>query len=76
MASPQDVVQAQAMYDAYIAAELAILGGQSYTIGTRSLTKADLRSVIAERKMWGMTLDRLNAGRTGPSVLRAIPRDI
>lgn len=76
MSNPLDVALAQSMYDAYVAAELAILNGQSYSIGSRSLTKANLHEVVAQRANWAMLLNRLTAKATGPRVFRAIPRDI
>lgn len=36
----------------YIAAEIAILGGQVYKWGDRQLNRADLAQVIAGRKEW------------------------
>lgn len=36
--------------DAYLAAEAAILSGQSYKIGERMLTRADLATVTAQIK--------------------------
>lgn len=40
------------MRDAYLAAEKAILLGQAYTLGDRTLTRANLREVIAGRQEW------------------------
>lgn len=40
------------MLAAYIAAETAILSGQSYKWGERQLTRADLAQVIAGRQEW------------------------
>jgi hypothetical protein len=61
---------------AYITAEAAILGGaQSYSIGNRSLTRADLEWVSKEiRKLYGekLSLERGNVIR----VHRVVPRDI
>ncbi|MDI3534815.1 MAG: hypothetical protein PWQ82_1180 [Thermosediminibacterales bacterium] len=37
--------KAKARLDAYYEAELAVLSGQSYKIGTRSLTRADLGEI-------------------------------
>ena len=34
----------------YLAAEVAVLQGQSYTIGDRTLTRADLRAIQAQIK--------------------------
>lgn len=40
------------MLASYLAAESAILRGQSYRMGDRQLTRADLAQVIAGRKEW------------------------
>lgn len=42
---------ASQLLDAYIAAELAILNSQSYTIGDRALTLANLSEVRRERAL-------------------------
>lgn len=40
------------MRDKYLAAEVAILGGQSYRWGDRQLNRADLAMVQAGRREW------------------------
>lgn len=40
------------MRDAYIAAEIAVLKGQSYRFGERQLTRADLLEIRAGRREW------------------------
>lgn len=40
------------MRDKYIAAEVAILGGQSYKWGERQLTRADLAQIQTGRREW------------------------
>lgn len=40
------------MRDKYLAAEVAILGGQSYKWGDRQLTRADLSMVQTGRREW------------------------
>jgi hypothetical protein len=40
------------MRDAYLAAELAVTKGQSYRLGTRDLTLADLGEIRAGRAEW------------------------
>lgn len=40
------------MRDKYLAAEVAILGGQSYKWGDRQLTRADLAMVQTGRREW------------------------
>lgn len=40
------------MRDAYIAAELAVLKGQRYSIAGRDLTRADLAEIRVGRREW------------------------
>lgn len=44
--------QATEMRDAYVAAELAVLQGQSFRFGERVLTRADLVEIRAGRREW------------------------
>lgn len=67
---------AQAQFDLYLAAETAIAtGAQSYMIGNRSLTKANLSEVTKLRIYWGNMLDRLSEGDGGAKVVQVVPRD-
>ena len=67
------LAEAQEMLDAYKAAELAVLKGQSYTIKDRTLTRANHASIVRERKYW----QRVVASLTGGSfrVRRTVIRD-
>jgi len=68
------LVKAQDMLTRYIAAEEAILRGQSYTIGNRALTRANLSVVTRERKYWQQMVENLQ--QTGSMrVRRFVPRD-
>jgi hypothetical protein len=51
------VAQAQAQLDAYLAAEIQVLAGQSYEIAGRRLTRANLSEIRAGIEAWN---DRLN----------------
>ena len=67
---------AQAQFDLYLAAENAIAtGAQSYMIGNRSLTKANLSEITKLREYWGSMLDRLSDGNGGARVIQVVPRD-
>lgn len=46
----------QTKLNTWLAAEEAIATGQSYQIGTRSLTRADLESVREEMEYWAQKL--------------------
>ena len=50
MSNGMTLAQKQALLRQYIAAEQAVLRGQSYAIKDRSLTRADLRWIQSGRK--------------------------
>lgn len=59
----------QQMLDNYIAAETAILSGQSYRFGERMLTRANLIEVQAGRREWQAIVNaeqRIAIGGTSP----------
>ncbi len=53
------------MLAAYIAAETAILGGQSYTINGHSFARADLQKVQEGRAFWQVQVDKENSTVSG-----------
>lgn len=69
------LVQAETTLAAYRAAEIKVLSGQSYSIGDRALTRADLREIREGIKYWNKQVSILTAGRTNPPVRAIIPRD-
>lgn len=72
----EQLIQVEARLSAYISAETAILSGaQSYSIGNRSLTRANLdqiRKAITELYAEKRRLERGNA----ITAHRVVPRDI
>lgn len=65
--------------DAWLTAELELTTAQSYTIGTRSLTRANLPEVRKEIQFWQNEVARLenlekHKGRN--RLFRAVPRDL
>lgn len=52
-----DQATAQAHLDAWLAADLAVAAGQSYTIGSRSLTRADAESIRQQVDYWRQQLE-------------------
>lgn len=69
------LAQANAQLALYIEAEQKVLLGQSYSIGDRALTRADLREIREGLKYWNKQVANLTAGRTKPPVRQFIPRD-
>lgn len=65
--------------DAWLTAELEVTTHQSYTIGSRSLTKANLAEIRKQIEYWNDQVARLEniEKRGGRSrVFRAVPRDL
>lgn len=69
----------QKRLDLYYAAEEAILSGQSYTIGSRSLTRANLMWVRLQITELEKLVDELKAAEAGKGrrkSYRITPRDL
>jgi len=61
----------------WLTAERAVATGQSYKIGTRSLTRASLKDIRDSIKFWRNEVDRLESGAgKGARVFRVVPRDL
>lgn len=59
----------------WLDAERAITSSQSYKIGTRSLSRADLSMVASRIAFWRNEIEKLENGQRGLRVVRAVPRD-
>ena len=65
--------------DAWLEAELEVTTHQSYTIGSRSLTKANLSEIRKQIEYWGNLVARLEnlAKRKGRNrIISVVPRDL
>lgn len=65
--------------DAWLTAELEVTTHQSYTIGSRSLTKANLAEIRKQIEYWNDQVARLeNIKKRGGRnrIFRAVPRDL
>jgi hypothetical protein len=69
--------EATALRTAYYQAQLAVASGKSYTIGTRTLTRADEQYIARKFAEYDQLVDSLKNG-TGGGVraFRVIPRDL
>lgn len=70
---------AQNHLDAWLEAELACTTGQSYTIGSRTLNRANLAEIRQSIRYWqGMVTKLENQERRGGrnGVYRVVPRDL
>jgi hypothetical protein len=66
---PVTLAQAQAQLAAYLDAETAALRNQEYTIGNRSVTRADLKEIRAGVQFWNGEVARLSSeAQTGSSL--------
>jgi putative hemolysin len=69
------LIQAQQHLQIWLEAEEAVATSQSYRIGTRSLTRADLKEIRNQIIFWKGLIDQLQ--RKGRNrVKRAVPRDL
>ena len=59
------LAQAQAQLDAYLAAEVAVLGSQSYEIAGRKMTRADLRFIQEGITIWSNRVGALQMRANG-----------
>ena len=66
------LAQAEAKLQEYLDAESKILLGQSYTIGNRQMTRADLSKVISERENWQRKVSELTNAASGKGRSRTI----
>ena len=66
------LLQAQTQLDAYLAAETAVLTGQSYEIAGRKLTRADLDSIQKGIELWNGRLVMLSNQARGRGRSRTV----
>lgn len=70
---------AQKHLDAWLEAELTVTTGQSYTIGSRVLTRANLTEIRNEIDYWNkkvIALDNMKKASGRNRVRRIVPRDL
>ncbi len=71
------LAEAQLLRADYFSALRAIATGKSYTIGSRTLTRADEKFVSEQFAKYDALVDALVAGSTaGARVFRVVPRDL
>lgn len=79
MAAGITLETAERHLDAWLEAELAVTNAQSYTIGSRTMTKANLGEIRKSIEYWKGKVNALeNAAKYGGRnrVRRAVPRDL
>ena len=70
------IEEARSTLRMWLEAERAVATGQSYKIGTRSLTRANLADIRESIQFWRREIARLEAKQSGARVFRAVPRDL
>jgi hypothetical protein len=73
------LTQANTHLQAWLTAEIEVTTNQSYTIGTRTLTRANLGEIRKQIDYWQNTCNRLeNVAKYGGRnrVRRIVPRDL
>lgn len=71
------LTQAKENLSAWIAADLAVSKGQSYSIGGRSMTRTDAKEITAKIKFWQNMVTALTSSTAGGlTVKRVMPRDL
>ena len=68
-----DLAEAQRRLALYKAAEEKVLNAQSYSIGGRSLTKADAQFIAKKIDELEIIVTRLTSGRSGPKARGVTP---
>lgn len=69
--------QARTHLQAFLEAEIAVATGQSYRIGSRSLTRANLSEIKERINFWKNEVERLENGRPkGIRQMRVVIRDL
>lgn len=71
-----EIVQARSMRDDWIAAERAVMTGQSYAIGGNQITRADLSKIRESIEYWDKKLKSLDGTRKKRRFGAIIPRDL
>jgi hypothetical protein len=69
-----DLERAKKHLNAWLDAELAVTTGQSYSIGSRSLTRANLSEISKQINYWRREVSRLEG--KGRRARRFVPRDL
>lgn len=65
--------------DMWLEAEAAVANGQSYSIGSRTLTRANLSEIRSTIDYWNnkvAELENISNNRGRNRIIRAVPRDL
>lgn len=70
------IEEAREFLKMWLDAERAVSTGQSYKIGTRSLTRVNLSEIASRQQYWRNEIAKLENGTNGARVMRGVPRDL
>ena len=65
---------AESQLHIWLDAQTAVASGQSYTIGRRTLTRANLKDILAMIDYWEAKLEMMDG--QSPRARRVVPRDL
>ena len=66
------LANAEAQLAAWLAASSAVATGQEYTIGTRTLRRADAAAITKQIDYWNGQIQRLSSGGNGGMRVRGV----
>lgn len=75
MSSPWTLEEAQEHLKAWMEAEKSVAQAQSYTIGSRSLTRANVSEIRSQIQFWRREITILQRGKR-QRITRIVPRDL
>ncbi len=67
------LAQAETQLAAWLAASTAVTSGQSYTIGTRQLTRVNSKEILEQIEFWDSKVKELARGGSGIRVRGGTP---
>jgi len=70
------IEEARAMYKLWSDAEAAVATSQSYSISGRSLTRADMPTILERKRHYGRICTELETGRRRSKVRSITPFDL
>lgn len=71
----EELLHAQDMLKSWYEAEKAVAAAQSYRLGTRQITRANLSEIRQQIIYWRNEIGRLQ-GKGRRKIMRAVPRDL
>lgn len=67
------LAQAEAQLAVWVAANTAVASGQSYSIGSRQLTRVNSKEILEQLEFWDGKVKELSRGTTGMRIRGGTP---